>query len=233
MITRRMILPLLSGLLGTGVLLALGFWQIDRMGQKAAAIDAIEARIHDTPVPLPTDPDPERDRYRPVHTEGRFTGAEALVLSSQREAGPGYRVIAAFETATGQRILVDRGYVPQVRGDAPRPPSEGEVRIEGNLDWPQDSDRFTPDPDMGRNLFFSREVGPLAAHLDTQPALLVLRATTEPAPPAQPVPIATADIPDDHLEYAITWFSLAAVWAGMTAVLLWRMRREDSKDKAA
>lgn len=230
MITRRMILPLISGILGTGVLLALGFWQIDRMGQKAEVIAAIEARIHDTPVPLPADPDPERDRYRPVHAEGRFTGAEALVLSSQRGAGPGFRVIAAFETATGQRILVDRGYIPEAQGAAPRPPSEVALRITGNLDWPQDSDRFTPDPDPARNLWFSREVGPLAAHLDTQPALVVLRTTTEPGPPAQPVPIATADIPDDHLEYAITWFALAVVWAGMTAVLLWRMRREGSKE---
>ena len=230
MFTRRMILPLLSGLLGTGVLLSLGFWQVDRMGQKAAVIAAIEARIHDVPTPLPGTPDPETDRYRPVQVEGRFTEAEALVLSSQRGAGPGYRVITAFQTDAGRRILVDRGYIPQAQEHAPRPPSDQPVRIEGNLDWPQDSDAYTPDPDLGRNLWFSREVGPLAAHLDTQPAMVVLRQTSEPSPPAQPDPIATADIPDDHLEYAITWFSLAAVWAGMTAVLLWRMRRESIKE---
>ncbi len=230
MFTRRMILPLISGLLGTAVLLSLGFWQVDRMGQKAAVIAAIEARIHDAPTPLPADPDPETDRYLPVHAEGRFTGEEALVLSSQRGAGPGYRVVGVFETGGGQRILVDRGYVPQTQGDAVRPPSQAPVQIDGNLDWPQDRDSYTPDPDLARNLWFSREVGPLAAHLETQPAMIVLRATSETAPPAQPVPIATADIPDDHLEYAITWFSLAVVWAGMTAVLLWRMRRESIKE---
>ncbi len=230
MFKRHIILPLISGLLGTGVLLSLGFWQVDRMGQKADVIAAIEARIHDAPDPLPAMADPEADRYRPVTAEGRFTGAETLVLSSQRGSGPGFRVITAFETDTGQRILVDRGYIPEVQGTAPRPASDAPVRIEGNLDWPQDSDAYTPDPDLGRNLWFSRDVGPLAAHLDTQAALVVLRATSEPAPPAQPVPIATADIPDDHLEYAITWFALAAVWAGMTAILLWRMRREGSKE---
>ena len=230
MFARRMILPLISGLLGTAVLLSLGFWQVDRMGQKAAVIAAIEARIHDAPDPLPATPDPEADRYRPVLADGRFTGAEALVLSSQREAGPGFRVIGVFEADTGQRILVDRGYIPQGLGATPRPASDVPVQIEGNLDWPQDSDAYTPDPDLGRNLWFSRDVEPLAAHLDTQAAMVVLRATSERDPPAQPMPIATADVPDDHLEYAITWFALAAVWAGMTAILLWRMRREGSKE---
>ena len=33
------------------------------------------------------------------------------------------------------------------------------------------------------------------------------------------------NIPNDHLEYAITWFGLAAVWAVMTGYLLWRIKR--------
>lgn len=230
MLTHRMILPLISGVLGTGVLLSLGFWQVDRMGQKAAVIAAIEARIHDAPVPLPAAPDPAADRYRPVVAQGRFTGEDALVLSSQRGMGPGFRVIAVFQTTDGTRILVDRGFIPEAARSAPRPSSDALVRIQGNLDWPQDRDAFTPEPDLRRGLWFSRKVDPLAQHLATAPALVVLRDTSEPAPPALPAPIHSADIPDDHLGYAITWFSLAAVWAGMTAMLLWRMRRGDSRE---
>jgi surfeit locus 1 family protein len=35
----------------------------------------------------------------------------------------------------------------------------------------------------------------------------------------------TAGIPNDHLEYAVTWFALALVWLGMTAYFLRRPER--------
>jgi surfeit locus 1 family protein len=41
----------------------------------------------------------------------------------------------------------------------------------------------------------------------------------------EPMPVDTSGIPNDHMNYAITWFSLAAVWLGMTAYLLWRIRQ--------
>jgi surfeit locus 1 family protein len=41
-----------------------------------------------------------------------------------------------------------------------------------------------------------------------------------------PLPVDTSGIPNDHLNYAITWFSLAALWMGMTLYLLWRIRRK-------
>ena len=63
----------------------------------------------------------------------------------------------------------------------------------------------------------------MSAALDTLPAMLVTEASDDPNPPwARPV---TIDIPNDHLQYAITWFSLAVAWAGMTVYWLWRIKR--------
>ena len=56
----------------------------------------------------------------------------------------------------------------------------------------------------------------------TFPLLLVARTETDPA--VTPLPVDSAAIPNDHLQYAITWFSLAAIWIGMTAHFLWRTR---------
>ena len=63
----------------------------------------------------------------------------------------------------------------------------------------------------------------MAAALDTLPVMLVTAASDDPGGP-MPLPV-TVNIPNDHLQYAITWFALAVVWALMTGYLLWRIKR--------
>ena len=44
-----------------------------------------------------------------------------------------------------------------------------------------------------------------------------------------PLPVDTAAIPNDHLQYAITWFSLAAIWIAMSIAFILRARRAPKK----
>lgn len=220
----RLIVPLLIGVLGAAVLLSLGFWQLSRLDEKRAIIAEIEARIGAAPVALPATAQAERDRYLPVLAEGRYTGEAVHVLSARREAGTGSHVIAVLETGDGRRVLVDRGFMPDAARDGAELASEA-VTVRGNLHWPRDADGFTPAPDLARGLWFSRAVEPIAAHLGTEALMIVARQDGAPLPGLTPAPITTVDIKNDHLEYAITWFLLALVWAGMTLFLLWRIRQ--------
>jgi len=215
-----MIFPVLLGLAGVAVLCSLGVWQVQRMEWKRAYLAEIEARIAGNPVALPVAPYPQADRYRPVFVEGRFTGEAVEVLSSTKPGGVGVRVIGVFE-ADGRRVLVDRGYLPEAARAAPREVTV--ARIEGNLQWPQDSDRFTPPPDAKTGLWFARDVAAMAQALGTEATLIVARTPTGDG--IAPQPVDTSGIPNDHWGYAITWFLLAFVWAGMTAGLLWRIRQ--------
>lgn len=224
--TRRLVLPLLFGLIGTAILVALGLWQLDRAGQKAALIADIEARLVGAPAPLPAQPDPDADNYRATQVEGRFLPEQTFVLSAVKGQGAGFRVIGAFQTANGTRILVDRGFVPEARRAQVAMPDGQRVSLVGNLQWPSDSDSFTPGYDAGRNLFFARDVPPLAAHLETDPVMLVLRASQPPHPVIQPIPVDDVTIPDNHMGYAVQWFLMALVWVGMTLFFLWRIRTQ-------
>ncbi len=229
--TLRFWLSGLFALLGLALLLGLGSWQIQRMGWKQGLLAEMDARLLSPPVALPASIEPARDAFLAVRARGRFTGEDRLVMASRKGVGAGWLVIAAFETAEGRRLLVDRGFLPDAARDRPRPAIPAE--IVGNLHWPDEVDRFTPAPDPARGLWFARDVPVLATELGTEPALIVLRSTSEPAPPARPTPLDTAHVPDNHLNYALTWFSLAAIWAGMTAVLLWRIRRQQAQDKTS
>ncbi len=149
-------------------------------------------------------------------------GQELHVLTSVKDVGPGYRVISAL-TSGDRRVMVDLGFVPETEKDASRM-AEG-VTVTGNLHWPQESDRWTPAPDVARGIWFARDVEAMAEALDTEPVLVVARDVSGADLGVTVLPIDSAGIPNDHLNYAITWFSLAAVWAAMAGALIWRAAR--------
>ncbi|AHM02526.1 Cytochrome oxidase biogenesis protein Surf1, facilitates heme A insertion [Roseibacterium elongatum DSM 19469] len=218
---RRVIWPLVFGIGGVAILVSLGIWQVQRLAWKEAMLAEIEAQIADAPVPLPETPDAQADRFLPVEVTGRFGDGYARVLVSQRGAGAGYRVISPFDTGA-RVILVDRGIMPT---EGAVPAHEGMVTVTGNLHSPNEVDGFTPDPDLARNIWYARDVDALADHLGADPVFVIARGLSVDDTPIAPLPVTTEGIPNDHLSYAVTWFSLAVLWLGMTLYLLWRIRR--------
>lgn len=219
----RVLFALIVGIGGVAILASLGFWQVQRLGEKEALLAEIDARIGAAPVSLPVAPDPTRDRYLPVTVTGRFVPGQIAMLASVKTVGAVHRIIRPFDTGT-TRILVDIGWVRA--GVTPPAALSGEMVLAGNLDWPREADSFTAPPDAKTGLWFAREVPDMAAHLDTDPVLLVLREKAVDG--ITPLPVDTARIPNDHLQYAITWFSLAAIWAGMTAFYIFRAKPKGS-----
>ncbi|WP_121063026.1 SURF1 family protein [Chachezhania antarctica] len=216
---QRLIFILLFGVLGTSILLGLGIWQVQRLHWKDGMIAAIESRIGAAPVPVPETPDPEDDRYLPVTAQGEILGGEIHVFIPV-EGGAAYRVIAPFQMEDGRTVLLDRGSVPVSAKTAERP--VGPMTVTGNLNWPNEADGYTPDPDLAGNIWYARDVPAMAQALGTEPVLIVASSPT--APGITPDPVDTGGIPNDHLEYAITWFSLAFIWVAMTGFFLWQTR---------
>ena len=222
--SRRMIVPALFGVIGVAILLWLGVWQLNRLAWKEAVLAEVEARMTAAPVDVPVGAHFEAHNYLQVMATGDLLGQEMHVLTSEKFVGPGFLVVSALRLSDGRVILVDLGFVPEDRKDEARP--LGAVEVTGNLLWPNEVDGvFTPEPDRGKNIWFARDLGAMAQAVDAEPIMIVASAV-RPAPENMPKPIRVAsNIPNDHREYAITWFSLAVVWLGMTLYLLWRIRR--------
>ena len=227
---RRLVFPLVIGLGGVAVLVWLGVWQLQRLEWKEAILAGIDARKAETPVPLPPTSEltEAADEYRPVLVSGRPTGEELHVLTSGTAAGTGYRVIAAFETMEGRTILLDRGLLP-VEDKALAPATE-QTDVTGTLIWPDETTGSTPGGDVANNIWFARDVEVMSRTLGTDPVMVVETETTSPDPRTTLLPVTTTGIPNDHLEYAITWFMLALVWAGMTGYFIRRTLSTGSKD---
>ena len=208
------------GFTGTAVLLGLGKWQLDRLAWKQAILHEIDSKIAAQPVEIPQQPTVTKDLYLPVKAVGQLHPATLRVLVSQKKIGAGYRLISAFETE-GRRVLLDRGFI---KIEAPLPPFvEQEMSVLGNLHWPDEIDSYTPEPDRDKNIWFARDIEAMANELGTLPILIVASQVSPSQKAVSPLPI-DSSIPNDHLQYAITWFSLAAVWIIMSAVFLRRTR---------
>ena len=223
MTARRSILPpLIFGIVTTAILLSLGVWQLRRMEWKEAMLAEIQAGINAAPQPIPAQVDPSM-KYMPVTVSGRTTGEEILVLSGTKKLGGGYNIISGFETDDGRRILLDRGFVTQDYRHTPRPATT--LEVVGNLHWPQDKSSSTPEPDLKAGIWFARDVPAMAEMLKTEPVLVVAAQVAGDAQGVMPIPISIEGVPNSHLSYAVQWFLFAATCAGMTAWLIWSIRR--------
>lgn len=219
---RRILIPLIFGILGCAILINLGLWQLRRLDEKEGLLARIQAGIEAPAVPLPAAVDPSM-KYLPVTVSGTTTGAEIDVLSGSKEQGGGYQIVSRFITDDGRAILLDRGFVPQELRHAERGPTRLSVR--GNLHWPDEKGSATPEPNLDENIWFARDVPAMAKALDTEPILVVARFVQGDAQGVEPIPVAIEGIPNNHLSYAVQWFMIAATWAGMTVALIWRIRQ--------
>ncbi len=218
--TTRMIIPLLFGLIGAAILMSLGNWQHHRLNWKTAVLADIDAAILADPVAVPAMPTQADHEYLPVIADGTTTTDEITILASTKQIGAAYRIISVFET-DGRRLLLDRGFVPLTDKDTPRRATE--LTVTGNLYWPDEVNSSTPAPDITASIWYARDIPAMAAALNTEPVLIVARDATDPV--ITPFPVDSSAIPNNHLEYVLTWYGLAIVWLGMTGYFLWRMRR--------
>ena len=205
---------------GTIILLFLGQWQLDRLIWKQSILEEIESKISGLPQPLPSNAEKAVHKYLPVQFSGKIKGSFIKVMASQKFIGAGYRIIAPLKTINSLTILVDLGFVRH--DDVSKIKLVENVDIVGNLHWPKEIDFFTPDPDKTNNIWYARDVDELSKHLGSEPILVIAKSFSPQIEYIDPLPINTLNIPNNHKQYAITWFSLAFIWLGMGAFFIYR-----------
>ena len=220
--TRSLLLFTLFTAFAVVLLVGLGLWQLERREWKEALIAKIEARVKAEPVGL----DEARARlrrgedinYLRARVEGRFEHAEERHLYALSGNEPGWHVITPLVTPTGAAIYVDRGFVPRaLKEPASRAAGqvEGTVTVTGPVRLPERQGLFVPDNDAAQNRWFWRDLPSMAATLPrdirANLAPFFIEAERGSIPGGWPRGGETRlTFPNDHLQYAITWFLLAA-----------------------
>ncbi len=207
-------LPLFALLLGLGV------WQLQRLQWKLGLIAEVTRNMAAPPVSLDSalalGPKAE---YRRVALAGCFDNAkEAYAYGIGPDGAPVYHVIAPFTAGDGRVLLVDRGIVPEDRRAAARHALiAGETRVVGVWRTPDAPGAFTPMPNRRQRVWYSHDVAGIAAADSIRLAAPVLiEADAAPNPGGWPKGGQTqVTFRNEHLQYAITWFLMAAGLLGV------------------
>ena len=220
--TKGLVGPTALMLAGLAVLIGLGFWQLKRLEWKQGLIAQIEARTKGPPITLEDaialageGRDPS---YCRVRVEGRFHHAKERYLYAISDGRVGWHVITPLETEDGDMVLIDRGFVPdELKNPSSRAIGQVEnvVTVTGIVRTPETQALFTPDNEPKVNRWFWRDLAGMARSMfpagtiDVAP--FFLEADKSEVPGGWPEGGQTQlDIPNNHLQYAITWFLLGA-----------------------
>ena len=205
-------------------LVSLGVWQLQRLQWKLALIDLINRNMHARPLNLTDGAIPIREfktEYLHVSLSGHFDNAkEAYIYGIGPLGAPVFHVVVPLTLRNGKTFLVDRGIVPRdMRDPVTRPAgvANGDVKVVGFWRWAESPGAFTPRPDLLHRIWYSRDVISIA-HADNialaAPALIEADATLNPGgwPKGGQTEV---NFRNEHLQYAITWFLLAAGLVGV------------------
>jgi surfeit locus 1 family protein len=250
LIDRGLLWPGVATLVAFAMLMSLGTWQMQRKAWKEHLLAQIAERTHAPPVPLAhvqslltaSMPEPYDPEYTHVSLTGRFDhDKEQYLWYPDKDLGPGYHVFTPLLVQSGNVVWINRGFVPEALRDPARRP-EGQVPADVTVTGlyrqpPKAAGAFVPANDTAKRTYYWRSLNDMqaAAFAGSNVTALPLFVDAD-ATPANPGGwpkggVTLVDLPNRHLEYAITWFGLAAtLLAVFAAFVVGRMRPRNAGD---
>lgn len=217
-------------LLAFACFVALGIWQIERLGWKEALIARVDSRVHAPATAAPSKAEwpninAQDDEYRHVAVTGLFDNSKETYVYASTELGPGYWVLTPLKTVDGQTVLINRGFVPLDRKDpSSRPQGQltDPVTVTGLLRLTEPEGTLLRKNVPQSDRWYSRDVAAIAAKRElTDVAPYFIDADKSDIVGNYPVGgLTQVKFPNSHLQYAITWFVMALMTLGFLWFLL-------------
>lgn len=218
------LIPLLFILCATIILCSLGVWQTQRLFWKQNLLATIEqAGGHAALGTLPQDT--EGLTYRHVLLQGTFLHGHTLNLVGRHEGErSGYFMLTPFTLEDdGRIILVNRGFSPPEKASQP----EGLQSVDGIIRPARQKRFFSPANDSTRNIWFYEDFPAMEVATGLTLTPIIVEATGTKEHGIYPIPSnGVVTVRNDHLAYAITWFTLAGV--GLIMFAIYHRAREET-----
>ena len=222
------------------ILVGLGTWQVQRLHWKEGLLADIAARKDAPAVPLSAIEAMAASggdiEYRVVTATGHYLNNKERDFLATYAEQPGFHIYTPLQLDDGRYVFVNRGFVPS---DAKEP----EKRKQGQLTGEQtltglaraklaEQPSGMPDNDLAKNIFFWRDLDAMASSVGLPKDKVLpffIDADKTPNPEGLPVGgVTIIDLPNSHLQYAVTWYGLAAALVAIVAISWWRKHHPDA-----
>ena len=237
-IPRKTLAVAVVAALGIALFVALGTWQVQRRAWKLDLIERIEQRVHAAPVAAPASEEWPQLRgvdqeYRHVRVTGVYIASAQALVQAVTERGPGHWLLMPLRQTDGSVVWINRGFVP-LDGRANGDTSTAPVTVDGLLRLTEPGGGFLRHNNAAAERWFSRDVQALSAARGltrTAPFFIDADAASQPAPNAPVGGLTVIAFHNNHLVYAITWYTLALMVAA-AAFLVLRVERRGPRAAA-
>ena len=206
------LIPLLLSIGAFALLFSLGVWQVERLQWKNALVVQIEKAQSLPPLTMLPD-DVAGLEYRHARLTGTFHYDKSLhtigaAPSIGIDAGSGFHIVTPFTLKDGRTILVDRGWSPLNKETTP----PGVQTITGIIRPPHPKATFAPENRLDKNVWFYDDISAMSHFTGLKLTPLIVQLVGEQKRDVYPIPSdGKLILRNDHLQYAITWFSIALI----------------------
>jgi len=211
----RLRAPGISAFICFWLLIALGIWQLHRLKWKEGILAQIHTAEISPPIPLPAHP----NRFEKVVISGSWVPGKAVLYSDEVHDSPtgpigGGQLIMPFRQNSGQIILIDLGWVPEKK-PIPAAVAAGVVSIVGYIHQSDTAGLFSGADDPAAGQYYTLNTARIGADLGfAAVAPFALVEMGPMPPPGSPLPQPAQNLPrppNNHYQYALTWFGFAIV----------------------
>jgi len=183
----------------------LGTWQLYRLQWKQDLISQISEGLKSTPIKYSQN---INKNYQKVVLSGKYDFKNQIYLYSLNEKGqPGFDVITPFKTISKENVLVNRGWIKKEFKNNPNI-NISSKNIVGMLRNANRKNIFTPDNDTSKNIWFSINLEDVQKITGKKFNKFIIYLEDKNIDIPKPKKI-TVDLPNNHLKYAITWYSIS------------------------
>ncbi|MFP5075896.1 SURF1 family protein [Rhizobium sp. YIM 134829] len=227
------------------LLVSLGTWQLQRLHWKEGLIAAIAERRSAPPASVDEiashagegagEGEGSAIDFRAVTVSGTFRHAGERHFFATYQGRTGFYVYTPLALDDGRLVFVNRGFVPyEQKEPATRPGSQPDgavtitglarARLDAKPSW------VVPENDLSKNIFYWKDLAAMTTSDGLDPGRVLpffIDADATPNPSGLPIGGVTQfDLPNNHLQYALTWYGLAAALLAVSALFLFRRRRD-------
>lgn len=224
---RRILWPgiMTASVIAIGI--SLGVWQIHRLAWKRALLAQIDHAQQSAPIPLHGKPGP----FDKIIVSGRYLPAPVALYGAEVRQTPfggwmGADEIAALQPDQGPPILVNRGWVP-TEGHTPPPLPTGRVDVVGFARPGDTPGWLSAHDDLARRRVYTLDparIGPAMGLSKVAPFVVIALGKDQMGVYPQPA-TSLPQPPNNHLQYALTWYGLAGVLLIMFGSYVWKTMR--------